>query len=156
MDSSDRFEAQVVVFEMADAAYGLFSDNVVEIVRIVQINPVPEAPDYVSGVIDYRGELVPVVDLMKRMGLGKAEAGLSSLFIIVETDNRKVGFLIDKVVDVATLELGKTMAAPKGIPLSEELISGATEYENRLLIILNADKILDFADPRFNELLKGA
>lgn len=137
-------EKQIVVLEMGGKGYGLPAERVREIVRLVEISPVPESPAFLAGVIDYRGELTIVVDLANRFGMPAAERTLSSHIIIMEAEDHLVGLLVDKVSDVLNAPSAEVMKPNGDMPVPEELITGAYEDGNRLLLLLDVDKMLDF------------
>jgi len=155
MDKLSVTNEQIVIFDMAGAIYGIPTDYIQEITRIVHVNPVPEAPDFVVGAIDYRGDLIVVIDLMKRLRIGEAKADLSSLFLIVYYEGRRTGLLIDTVLDVASLPVAEKMAAGKSMALPKDLICGAYQYKDALLSILNLGAILDFNRLPLDEPVRG-
>lgn len=154
MVSKTSMDTQALTIDMAGAEYGIVTDSIKEIARIVETTPVPEAPSFVVGAIDYRGDLVVVVDLAARLALGKAKADLSSYIVIVERDGRRVGLLVDTVRDVVTLDADAIMAAPANLPLPEELLAGAYEADDRLLLLLDIAPVMDFSDADLLKKLK--
>jgi len=137
---------KALTFEIAGSEYGLSADSIKEIARIVEITPVPEAPAFVVGAIDYRGQLVIVVDLAARLALGQAKAGVDSYIVIVDSGERRAGLLVDTVCDVIELPPDAIMAVPANLPLPEELVAGAFEMSDRLLLLLDVAPVIDFAD----------
>ena len=154
MVSKTSMDTQALTIDMAGAEYGIVTDSIKEIARIVETTPVPEAPSFVVGAIDYRGDLVVVVDLAARLALGKAKADLSSYIVIVERDGRRVGLLVDTVRDVVILDADAIMAAPANLPLPEELLAGAYEADDRLLLLLDIAPVMDFSDADLLKKLK--
>ena len=137
-------EKQIVVLEMGGKGYGVPAERVREIVRLVEISPVPESPAFLAGVIDYRGELAIVVDLASRFGMEAAERTLSSHIIVMEAGDHLVGLLVDKVSDVLNAPSSQVMKPNGDIPVPEELVTGAYEDGDSLVLLLNIDKVLDF------------
>jgi purine-binding chemotaxis protein CheW len=137
-------QKQILVLEMAGAEYGFPADTVKEIVRLVEITPVPESPGFLKGVIDYRGDIAVVIDLAARLNLGEAASGLSTQIIIVNVSDHLVGLVVDQVLDIISVDKTEILAARDELPLSEDLVTGAYEDGERLLVLLDLTKILDF------------
>jgi purine-binding chemotaxis protein CheW len=139
-----RVERQIVVLELGGAEYGFSADKVQEIVRLVEITPVPESPKFIKGVIDYRGDIAVVVDLLARLNMGQAGTTLATQIVIVEAGKHLVGLVVDKVMDVISVLDAGIMTAATDDALPDDLITGAYEDGERLLVLLDLDKILDF------------
>jgi len=98
-------ENQLVVFDVEQQRYAIRVSNVSEIIRMVQIDPLPDAPEWVSGVINLRGQIIPVIDLRKRLGKESAEMDLTTPIIITrEQGQGRIGIVVDTVDDMAHLE----------------------------------------------------
>src|SRR5690349_5055041 len=92
---------QLVVFKLGDEEFGVDILQVREIERLGQgITRVPKSPDFVEGVINLRGEIVPIVDLRKRFGLVVRAIGHESRVVIVEVNENQIGMMVDQVVEV--------------------------------------------------------
>jgi len=137
-------QKQILVLELAGAEYGFPADTVKEIVRLVEITPVPESVVWLKGVIDYRGEIAVIIDLAARLGLGKASKELNAQIVIVEVSQHLVGLIVDQVLDVISVEQAGVLASCDELPLPEDLVTGAYEDGERLLVLLDLGKILDF------------
>ncbi|HEM55171.1 MAG TPA: purine-binding chemotaxis protein CheW, partial [Thermodesulfobium narugense] len=98
--TSDVHEIQLVVFKLANEFYGIEISSVQEIIKIQDITRVPKAPDFVEGVINLRGKIVPIVDLRKRFELGQTERTKDTRVIVVETSGNIVGFIVDLVTEI--------------------------------------------------------
>lgn len=134
-------DIQEVIIELGGAEYGIPADSVKEIVRIVEITPIPESSDCVKGAIDYRGVVAVVIDLAQRLGLEPAPYDLSTQIIIVENDAGLLGLVVDKVKDVITIEPDAVMRGQES-QLPDEITIGAYEDGERLVILLNIAKVL--------------
>ncbi len=91
---------EYVVFKLAGEEYGIWIQNVQEVNRISEITHFPGAPDYIAGMVDLRGEIIPILNLRKKFDLQEFEAGNESKFIVVEEGNKKIGILVDFVSGV--------------------------------------------------------
>lgn len=137
-------QRQILVLELSSAKYGFPADAVKEIVRLVEITPVPESPAWLKGVIDYRGDIAVVIDLAARLDLGEAASGLTTQIVIVDAAGHLVGLVVDQVLDIISVEQAGIMTTRDELPNHEELVMGACEDGERLLVLLDLDKILDF------------
>jgi purine-binding chemotaxis protein CheW len=91
---------EVVVFEVDGRSYALPLEQVVEVVRMVAVTPVPEAPPWIAGVVNLRGAMIPMIDLRPRLGLPRTEIDPSQVFLVAAARGRTVGVLADRVEDV--------------------------------------------------------
>ncbi len=139
-------DRQALTIELAGSEYGIGANAIKEIARIVETTPVPEAPSFVVGAIDYRGQLVVVVDLAARLALGKASGEITSYIVVVDSGGRRAGLLVDTVRDVIDLDPDAIMTVPANLPLPEALVAGAYEKDERLMLLLDVAPIIDIAD----------
>ncbi len=137
-------QRQILVLELTGVEYGFPADAVREIVRLVEVTPVPESPAFLKGVIDYRGDIAVVIDLAARLGLGEVPGELTTQIIIVDVSGHLVGLIVDQVLDIVSVDQAGILTARDELPLPEDLITGAYEDGERLLLILDLDKVLDF------------
>jgi purine-binding chemotaxis protein CheW len=125
--------------------------DVKEIVRVQEIRALPNAPSYVEGIFNLRGEIIPIINLHKRFHLKKAftseEDELLSGFIIIEIDKMKLGVIIDRISRVVTIEKENVQPPPQMLTgIGAEYIQGVVrQEEGGYLIILN---IRDLFNPR--------
>ncbi len=136
-------EVQLVTFLLNDEEFACDINNVREVLKMLEITPVPRAPRFVEGVINLRGEVVPVIDLRKRFDLPGIEYGEKTRVVIVEIAPNRVGMVVDAVKEVLRLPESKLQAYPSGITGEcSELIKGVGKLGERLLVILNLEFIL--------------
>ncbi len=134
---------QMVSFVLNEEEFGVDILKVQEIIRIVELTRVPNAPHFVEGVINLRGRIVPVIDLRKRFGLPQNEFDKNSRIVIVAVNNLVVGFLVDKVKEV--LRVPKAVIEPPPeitSTIHTDYIIGVAKLDDRLLIVLDLEKIL--------------
>lgn len=137
---------QLVTFKLGEEEFGVDILQVMEIVHLDQgITRVPKAPPFVEGVINLRGDIVPIVDLRKRFGLNLPPIGVNSRVIISQvTDGKsRVGMIVDSVVGVTRIPssaIEQTPSIAKGV--KEAYISGVAKFENRLIVMLNLERAL--------------
>ncbi len=129
---------QYLTFELNGQTYGVKISSVREIDLMCQITPVPNTPVYVSGVMNLRGKIVPVVSLRLRFGLNNVEATKETCIVIVDSGQKSVGVVVDKVKSVVELSADQIEPAPE-MPTSggEKYISGMGKLDNQVVILLN-------------------
>lgn len=145
---------QVVVFELSGETYALDILHVHEIIRMQPVTPVPGAPEYIEGLINLRGRVVPVVDLRKRFGLRTREIGDRSRIIVVQVSDDIVGVVVDAVSEVISVSPDLVEPAARVVTgLDAEYIRTIAKVEGHLVAVLNPDKILEYGDAEGEEVL---
>ncbi len=140
---SKEGESQLVVFVMETEEFACGINNVREVLKMIRVTPLPRSLDFVEGVINMRGEVIPVIDLRKRFGLPEAERTDESRIIIVEVEERMVGLIVDSVREVLSLPNEQIQEAPSQVAGGKtDLINGVGKIDDRMLIILDLDRIL--------------
>lgn len=135
---------KVVVFQLADKEYVIPVANVQGIEKLMHITRIPKTANYVKGVINLRGVITPIIDLRDRFGLPILENEETTRIIIVTLENMEVGFIVDSANDVLDIPINAIEQQPEVVgSVEEEFISGVAKIENRLLIILHLDKVLN-------------
>ncbi|HBT79489.1 MAG TPA: chemotaxis protein CheW [Selenomonas sp.] len=135
---------QVVAFKLLNEEYGVSILNVQEIRNLTDITRVPFAADYIKGVINLRGSVLPVIDLKKRLGLADAPYTDDTRVVTVTIGDLHVGMLVDAVTEVLTIN-SKPVDPKKAINGKEitRYLSGIGNVDGRLIIMLNLQEILD-------------
>ncbi|MCW8853785.1 MAG: chemotaxis protein CheW [Gammaproteobacteria bacterium] len=144
-DSEDEGLMQLVGFGVANEKFGVDILMVQEILRSAEVTAVPNSPEFVEGVLNLRGNIVPVIDLRKRLNLyDEASSQKKSWVLILNIDNRVVGFIVDHVTEVLKIEEKKIESAPDIIVsgLESQYIQGVCEIAGGLIIILDFDLVL--------------
>ena len=136
-------EQQIVIFDLAGETYGADIQAVQAIVRMQQITSIPQAPEAVEGVINLRGKVNPVMDLRKRFGLTASEETKDSRIVIVDIGDQDVGLIVDAVAEVTRIPVD-SIEPPSDVVSSTDTdyISGIAKFENRMIILLDLDKVL--------------
>ncbi|MEI6045049.1 MAG: chemotaxis protein CheW [Chloroflexota bacterium] len=134
---------QVVIFQLRDEVYAVPVARVQEIIRLQPITVIPRAPDYVLGMTNLRGQVIPVIDLVKRLGLGQVQENKLARIIIAELPGQMVGMMVDNVISVAQLPQSEIEPpSPVVLSVDSQFIMGLTQYHEYLIILLNLDKVL--------------
>ncbi len=134
---------QLVSFKIGNEEFGVDILKVQEINRMLTITQVPNAPDFVEGVVNLRGKIIPVVNLRKRLNMPPIENDSKTRIIVVEIQENTVGFIVDEVKEVLRIPKSITEPAPSMIAgIKTEYITAVGKLEDRLLILLDLEKIL--------------
>lgn len=134
---------QLVSFVVEKEEFGVDILKVQEIIRTVEITRVPKSPEFVEGVINLRGKIVPVIDLRRRFGIEKKVHDNETRIIVVELPDKVVGFLVDKVKEVIRVEKSVIEPPPElTTNINANYITGVAKLQDRLLILLDLDKVL--------------
>ena len=136
---------QLVGFTIGKELFGVNILMVQEIIRAAPITAVPNSPDFVEGVINLRGNIIPVIELRKRLGFTTPEVSMEdSWILILDIEGRITGFIVDSVTEVLKIE-ESTIEPPPDIVvagLESQYIRGVCEIDDRLLILLDFTRIL--------------
>ena len=139
-------EIQVVAFKLRKEEYGFNILNVQEIKGLTDITRVPFASDFIKGVINLRGSVLPVIDLKKRLGLQETEYTENTRIVIVKVDEVSVGMIVDAVTEVITLD-GAHVDTSKAVDNeSSRFITGIGKLDDRLIIMLDLGTIVGLQD----------
>lgn len=138
---------QLVSFKIGDEEFGVNILSVQEINRMSQITKVPNTPEFIEGVINLRGRIIPVIDLRVKLGMVRKEHGKNTRIVVVELKGRTIGFIVDEVSEVLRIPKSITEAPPDMIGAVEsDYITSIGKLEDRLLILLDLEKILSTSD----------
>lgn len=138
---------QLVGFRLGNEEYGIDILKVQEINRIADITRIPQSPDFVEGVINLRGNVIPIIDLRKRFNMPEREHDRQTRIVVGEIDGRTVGLVVDAVSEVIRLPANTIEPAPKIVSKDQaDYITGIGKLDDRLLMLLDIDKILTVSD----------
>jgi len=145
---------QLVAFQLGNEGYCVDISNVREINRLVEITHIPESPPFVEGVINLRGQIIPIIDLRRRFGLvdEHKKDQHETRIMVVDTMGTLVGFIVDAVREVLRISSDKIEPTPDLMAsnIGRKYIEGVASVGERLLIILNSDLI--FASEELGDL----
>jgi purine-binding chemotaxis protein CheW len=114
-----------------------------EIIRVVEITQVPRAPDFIKGVINLRGRIIPVIDLKRKLGLGEVALERQTRVVVIRLRERLVGLLVDGASQVLKVPVSTIEAAPEEVvEIDANYIRGVAKLEKRLIILVDLPKIL--------------
>jgi purine-binding chemotaxis protein CheW len=134
---------QLVSFGIGEEEFGVDILEVQEIIRMINVTNVPNSPEFVEGVINLRGRVIPVIDLRTRLGMVKLEHGKDTRIVVVEISGKTIGFIVDSVSEVLRIPRSITEPPPPlTTGINAEYITAIGKLENRLIILLDLEKIL--------------
>ena len=144
---AEESQFQLVTFQLGEELYGVNIMDVKEIVRLQNVRVIPNAPYYVEGIINLRGEIIPIIDLHKRFriqAMPRDSVDFEGGFIILNIDNSKIGIIIDKVARVVTVKSEDVKDPPQMLSgIGNEYIEGVVREEAGYLIMLNTRKLFN-------------
>ncbi len=136
-------EFQLILFNLSNTLYGIPIEQVSEINRLEEITPLPKAPQFIEGVINLRGNVVPVIDLRKRFGMKQTERTNKNKIIILLIGKRLFGIIVDSVYEVITLSSDNIEPSlPTASGLKAEFINSIGKHDDKLIIILEITQII--------------
>ncbi|OHW62479.1 chemotaxis protein CheW [Andreesenia angusta] len=146
-------EKQYVVFRLDNEEYGIGIMNVREIIPYKESIKVPNTPDFIEGIINYRGNVTPIICLKKRFNISKRVEDGNTRIIVINIGDRQVGFIVDEASQTIKLDESEIDPAPSIVSSVErEYIDGVGKKEDRLIILIDLGKILTEGE---REELKG-
>jgi purine-binding chemotaxis protein CheW len=141
--TSTAEEIQIVIFTVDEQPFAFEISQVERIMRYVVPTPLPKAADFLEGIIPYAEDLVPVVDMRKRLSVA-AEIGDESRLIIIRVDEHPVAVLVDQVLDVHRVDVAAIKAPPKMVRgLAAQYIAGMLTHGSDTVVMLNAGKLFN-------------
>jgi purine-binding chemotaxis protein CheW len=142
-------ELHIVGFRIGRESFGVPISLVHEIVRIPEITAVPESPDFVEGVINLRGKIVPVVDLRKRFGENEIKPTKKNRILVAEVETKMVGLIVDSASEVMKIPEGEVEQPPNIFEEGElNYVTGVGKLHGRLIILVDLTRVLQKGELR--------
>ncbi len=136
-------EQQLVVFDLSGESYGISIESVREIIRLQEITKVPRTPEFVEGVINLRGKVIPVVELRKRFGLEAKERDQDNRIVNVDIGGHEIGMVVDAVTEVLRISSNQVEPPSSVITTADSgYLRGIAKLDDRLIILLDLDQVL--------------
>jgi len=140
-------EIQLVGFRIGRETFGVPIGLVREIVRMMEITAVPEAPDYVEGVINLRGRIIPVIDLRKRFREPGIKADKRNRILVAELEGRLVGLIVDAASEVLKMANGDIEPPPELLQENDlSYVTGLGKRSGKLIILVDVEKLLNHGE----------
>lgn len=137
-----------LTFKLASESYGIPVLKVREIIRLIDITSVPQMPNYIKGVINLRGKIIPVIDLRLRFNLPEAETTERTCIVVVQLNslarsNAQLGFIVDAVEEVAQVSASEIEETPDfGAALAIECVTGMAKIHGKVKTLLDIDQLV--------------
>lgn len=134
---------EVVVFSVTDETYGVDIHQVREIIRVPDVTRVPRTPEFVEGVVNLRGSVIPVLDLRKRFGFEPKNSDNDQRIVVLEMDDQTVGMIVDSVSEVLRINISAIDSpSPYVVSVDSQYIEGIAKVGDSLVILLDVNRVL--------------
>lgn len=147
MDIKTKSKASLrkyLTFYVDDEQYGIDISKIREIIAPMHITHVPKTPAFVKGVINLRGSVIPVVDVRLKFGMDERAIDMDTAIIIYETNDASIGFIVDQVEDVLSIDKKHISEAPHfGSGIDTSFIENMAEVDDDVIMLLNLEKIFE-------------
>lgn len=133
-----------LTFFIGSEQYGIAIDRIKEIIAMMNITKVPKIPSYMRGVINLRGSIIPVIDTRLRFNMDYREADMHTAIIIVEVEKISIGFIVDRVEEVSSIDSSSLSEPPKfGSGIDTDFICSVAQIEEKVVMILDVLKLFE-------------
>jgi purine-binding chemotaxis protein CheW len=141
----EQGRVQLAVFRAGTGEYGVDIMKIMEIIRPQKLTRVPKAPEFIEGIINLRGSVVPIIDVRKRLGVGSAsDGGSRDKVLILLVDGKLLGAVVDEVREIMYMDLGEIEEAPEAVKGPEaQFLQGVGKAGERLIMVLDPEKLLN-------------
>ena len=136
-------DGKFLTFVLGDEIYGIAILKAREIIGLMDITTVPQTPDYMKGVINLRGKVIPVIDLRKKFSMQEGVHTQETCVIVVEVNGSSIGLIVDSVSEVSDITGEEIENAPSfGQGIDTSFIMGLGKVKNKIIILLDIDAVL--------------
>ena len=133
-----------LTFYLGDEQYGIAIDKIKEIIAMMKVTSVPKTPSFMRGVINLRGSIIPVVDTRSRFGMESRDEDMHTAIIIVEVEKVNIGFIVDRVEEVSSIDASNLSEPPKfGNQIDTDFICNVAQIEEHVVMILDVIKLFE-------------
>ncbi len=149
---ASNYEGKFLTFVLGKEEYGIEILKVREIIGLMEITTVPQTPDYMKGVINLRGKVIPIIDLRSKFSMAEVEHTQETCIIVVEVGSSQVGIIVDSVSEVTDIKGEDIEDAPNfGQDIDTNFIMGLGKTEQKIIILLDIEKVLTAEDLKMVE-----
>jgi len=143
-DSEQVNYQQYLCFKVSNEVYGVDIMDIKELIKPREVTEVPRAPAFVSGIISLRGVIIPIIDLLNRLGLARESVTGRERVIVVRQGESFCGLLVDEIIQVARIATGDIEAAPAVLEgIDRDFVTGIGRADGRMVILLNLAHVID-------------
>jgi purine-binding chemotaxis protein CheW len=140
---ASSYEGKFLTFVLGKEEYGIEILKVREIIGLMDITTVPQTPDYMKGVINLRGKVIPIIDLRSKFSMAEVEHTQETCIIVVEVGSAQVGIIVDSVSEVTDIGGEDIEDAPNfGQEIDTSFIMGLGKAKDKIIILLDIEKVL--------------
>jgi purine-binding chemotaxis protein CheW len=144
-------------FYLSKEEYGIEILKVREIIGMVDVTPLPRTPEFVKGVINLRGKIIPVIDLRLKFGMAPAEYTSETCIVVVESEREgegamQIGCIVDTVSEVLSVGADQFEVAPRCADAGLEYVNGLAKIKDRVIILLDIDRVVGDLSPALSGL----
>jgi purine-binding chemotaxis protein CheW len=134
---------EILAFRLGDEEYGIDIQKVQELRGYDAVTRIANAPDFIKGVVNLRGSIVPIIDMRIKLNLGEPTYDQFTVVVILNVSSRVIGMVVDSVSDVITLDPNQIKPAPEmGAVLDTDYLIGMGAIDDRMLILIDIDKLM--------------
>jgi len=133
---------QLIAFSIGEQAYGVEITTVREIRAWNGATPLPNTREFVRGVVNLRGTIVPIFDLRARFGAGVTEATKTHVVVVLAVGEKWIGILVDAVSDILTVQKKDVHAVPDGENMDSELLNGIVTHDGRMVGLIDLEEVV--------------
>lgn len=141
-DVENAMKNKYLTFSVNDEDYAIEIKYVIEIVRVLEITPMPDFPDYIEGVINLRGKIIPIINLRKRLGAPECEFGDKTCFVILKLDEKLIGFVVDSISEVMDITEENIVETPMMSGASTSFVSFVAKVNDAIKLVLDCEEIV--------------
>ncbi|HBE84384.1 MAG TPA: chemotaxis protein CheW [Lachnoclostridium sp.] len=146
MEQEDTQKGKFLTFSMGSEMYGIEIQYVIEIIGIQAITEVPELPEYIKGIINLRGKIIPVMDVRLRFYKPFMEYNDRTCIIVIDIDDTYIGLIVDSVSEVLSIPEGEIVDPPEVNKTGNRYIKGIGKVDNEMKLILDCYRLLNDRD----------
>ncbi|ADU66327.1 chemotaxis protein CheW [Desulfurispirillum indicum] len=141
--------SRYLIFHLEDEVFAVDIMSVREIIAMMKTTPIPKTPRYIKGVMNLRGNIIPVIDLRLKFQMPEKEPEMDTAIIILQVGEADIGFIVDHVEEVATIGDEQLSDAPAfGTTVNTDFIHKIARYDDRVIMILDVDKAFNLDELR--------
>lgn len=146
-DNNNNNLGSLVTFRVGKSEYAINIMQAREIIKMEKITIIPNSPSFIEGVINLRGNIIPVIDLKKRFGLEEVQGEVNTGIIIVKIEDMDMGIIIDSVSKVISIPKSDIEPPPPVLSgIQQKYIKGVAKVDEKLLVVLDLDNMLSVQD----------
>lgn len=153
-EEEDTLEGRFLTFQLGSEAYGIEIRYVTEIIGIQTITGVPEMPEYIKGIINLRGKIIPVMDVRLRFKMNYREYNDRTCVIVIDIRNEKIGLIVDSVSEVISIPATEIVAPPELSKEGNKYIRGVGKVGSDVKLLLDCEKLLTDDDSECLDAIK--